>query len=258
MSERSWPLDPTRPVIALPDARLQRLMLNDPSRCASINEYCRATGINPIDIMGFLSGAINEGLISLESVGGEVFIHTAPLGRVNTGVQVPPNLWEMLRRNGDTTSSFKLWRFVRELEFGGWEVEVDSKKIPNIDSSSPVAVRIGAYILPLLLLPTTDDIASLNGPLSKFARKGYPLVGVICEKGLYEDYATSIRGWILNRDATVDLDILLMERPMYQPILIRTRDKSINPRSINRREIEDVFFDADNVKGIDPRDKPSI
>ncbi|MFM7087958.1 MAG: hypothetical protein ACKOW9_00265 [Candidatus Paceibacterota bacterium] len=258
MSDKNWPLDPTRPVIMLPDARLQRLMLNDPLRCATLNEYCKATGITVDNIMKYFSESIRDGILSLESVGGEVFIHTAPLGRASQGVQVPPNLWEYLRRSGDANTSYRLWRFVRELEFGGWEVEADSSRVPFAQLTCPVGIKIGAYVLPILLLPTVDDLTHLNGPLSKFARRGYPLVGVVCERGFYEEYVTAIRRWMLNRDINLDLDVLLLERPLYQPILVRTRDQAVKPRIVNKEDLVDVYFDADSGKGVDPRERPQI
>jgi hypothetical protein len=251
---RPWPIDPSRPVIVVPDARLQRLMLGDPQRCASVNEYAKATGIPVGRIVEMLGEHLDSGTISLESVGGEVFVHTAPTGRRNEGVQVPANLWELLRRGGDTEHSYRLWRLIRELEEAGWQTEADPKRIPatSLGEVTLAGIRLGSYVMPLVVLPSLEEIGHPAGLLARFERRGVPVVAVICERGSQDANVTAVRKWMLTRQSMTRLDVLVLEHPRYQPVLLRGEDASVSPVTVTREAAEQLVADADRVDGFDP------
>jgi hypothetical protein len=255
---RSWPIDPTRPVINVADARLQRLMVTDAQRCASVNEYAASTGIAVARVIELLGEHLDAGMLSLEIAGGEVFVHTAPTGRRADGVQVPPNLWEMLRRSGNPEHAFRLWRMIRELEEAGWQTEADPKRIPetSIGEVALVGIRLGAYVMPLVVLPSADELGHPAGVLSRFERRSVPLVGVVCARGDADTAVTAVRRWMLTRHAMTRLDILILEHPRYQPVLLRGEDASVAPVSVTREAVEQLVLDADRVDGIDPSTPP--
>lgn len=256
---RPWPMDPTRPVIQLAEPRLQRLFLNGGGRCASITEYAHATGIDVVTLTGLLSEHLDAGLLGLEAVGGEVFVHTAPDGRTPGGdtPQVPPNLWEMLRREGDTDHAYRLWRLVRELEEGGWSVEADPRRIPptSVGEIALVALRLGGYVAPVIVLPSADELAHPAGVLSRYERRGLSIVAVICRRGELDVMTTAARRWMFSRPVRSPLSVVVLEAPRYQPVMISTMDTSVIPTSVTREQLTQLV-DPDAPDGIDGRDTP--
>lgn len=255
---RSWPIDPSRPVINVADARLQRLMLVDAQRCASVNEYATATGIPVAGVIELLGEHLDAGTLSLETAGGEVFVHTAPAGRRADGIQVAPNLWEMLRRTGNTEHAFRLWRLIRELDEAGWQSEADAKKIPetSLGEVALVGIRLGVYVMPLVVMPSMEDLGHPAGVLSRFERRSVPLVGVVCARGESDAAVTAVRRWMLTRQSMTRLDILILEHPRYQPVLLRGEDASVSPVSVTRETVEQLVLDADRGDGFDPTTPP--
>lgn len=258
-TSRFWPIDPTRPILTVADARLQRLLLNDPMRCASISEYSAATGIDISKVIDLFAEHLDSGAVTLETSGGEIFVHTSPNGRgAHEVLQVPPNLWEFLRRGGSTGHAFTLWRLVRELEAAGWAVEADPKRIPATASGEValVGLRLGSYVAPLVLLPKLDELAHPAGVLSRFERRGVPLVGVICNRGDLDASTTAVRKWMLTRPAATRVDILVLEAPRHQPVLLGGADAAVAPRTVTRELLEALIADADAPDGVDPSAAP--
>ena len=256
---RAFPLDPMRPVISLDDSRLQRLFLQDPTRCASLSEYAQATGIDVAALAGMLATHLDSGTLSLEAVGGEVFIHTAPAGRPTPAQlpQVPPNLWELLRRAGDTDHAFRLWRLTRELEQGGWLVEADPKRIPMTSTGeiALVGLRLGAYVSPVVVLPAHEDLSHPAGVLSRFERQSVPLVSVICRRGELDLFTTAVRQWMFSRPLRTPLRVAILEAPRYQPVLLSGSDHAVTPTSVTREALG-ALVDPDAGEGIDAADAP--
>lgn len=256
---RSWPMDPTKPVIQLAEPRLQRLFLSGGGRCASLTEYAQATGIDIITLTGLLAEHLDAGTLALEAVGGEVFVHTAPNGRTSHGnlPQVPPNLWEMLRREGDTDHAYRLWRLVRELEVGGWSVEADPRRIPptSVGEIALVALRLGGYVSPVIVLPSADELAHPAGVLSRYERRGLTIVAVICRRGELDLMTTAARRWMFSRPSRSPLSVVVLEAPRYQPVMISTNDTSVIPTSVTREQLTQLI-DPDSADGLDGRDTP--
>lgn len=236
MSVSAFPFDPHEPVLTFDDMRLTRAFQRDPHRYASINEYVAATGINVDGILGLLREPLERGALDIEAVGGEIFVHTAPSGRPGprgTG-QVPPNLWELLRRDHTEEESFALWRITRDLQAGGWTVEADPRNIPSITTQTALlAVRFSNSVVPVLVLPTFDEVASQAGMLTRYEISGMGLCAVMCEHRQLDSMVTAVRRWMLGRPARAGLDVLVLEAPRYQPVLLTSDDGGLNPRSVS-------------------------
>jgi hypothetical protein len=236
LSVAAFPFDPHEPVLTFDDMRLTRAFQRDPHRCASINEYATATGINVDGILELLREPLERGALDVEAVGGEVFVHTAPGGRPGPrgAGQVPPNLWELLRRDHTEDEAFALWRITRDLQAGGWTVEADPRNIPSIATQTALlAVRFSNSVVPVLVLPALDDVASQSGMLTRYEIAGMGLCAVICEHRQLDSMVTAVRRWMLGRPARAGLDVLVLEAPRYQPVLLTSDDGGLNPRSVS-------------------------
>jgi hypothetical protein len=230
--------DPHQPVLTFDDMRLTRLVQQEPRRCSSVNEYAGATGITVDRLLEMFGPHIEQGDIDIEAVGGEVFLHTGPGGRPTPRgrSQVPPNLWEILRREHTPEESFTLWRITRDLEAGGWEVEVDPQNIPTIAGETALlGLRFAASVVPLLILPTLEDVASQSGPLTRFDVSGTGLCALTCLHRRLDPAVTAVRRWMLGRPVRAGLDVLVLEAPRYQPILMTADDGGITPRAVTVR-----------------------
>ena len=236
MSVSAFPFDPHEPVLTFEDMRLTRAFQRDPHRYASINEYAAATGINVDGILGLLREPLERGALDVEAVGGEIFVHTAPSGRPGPrgAGQVPPNLWELLRRDHTEDEAFALWRITRDLQAGGWTVEADPRNIPSITTQTALlAVRFSNSVVPVLVLPTFDEVASQSGMLTRYEISGMGLCAVMCEHRQLDSMVTAVRRWMLGRPARAGLDVLVLEAPRYQPVLLTSDDGGLNPRSVS-------------------------
>lgn len=237
-----------RPLV-FDDMRLTRLMLTDPRRCASVNEYASATGIAVPRILSLLAPALGAGQLELEAAGGDVFVHTAPGGR--DGAVLPANLWESLRSGRDQDTAFALWRLVRGLEQGGWKVESDPATIPVIDQHTTfLALRLGeTSMVPLLVLPEPGELAAPSSPLQRYEDAGLRAVAVACRNRELDAIATSVRRWLLAREGRSPLHVLLLEAPHYQPVLLGGADTAVAPRAVTQLNIEEL------TRGYEPRER---
>jgi hypothetical protein len=234
----SFIYDPNQPVLTFDDMRLTRLVQQEPRRCASINEYVGATGISVDRLLTMLQEPLERGDVDIEAVGGEVFLHTGPAGRPTPRdrSQVPPNLWEILRREHTAEESFTLWRITRDLEAGGWDIEVDPQNIPMVAGEvALLGLRFSASVVPLLILPALEEIASQSGPLTRFDIAGTGLCALTCLHRKLDPAVTAVRRWMLGRPLRAGLDVLVLEAPRYQPILLTADDGGITPRAVTMR-----------------------
>lgn len=223
------------------DMRLTRALLNDPQRCASINEYSSATGIPISRMLELLGTALERGQLEMETAGGEAFVHTAPEGRL-AGAQagIPPNLWESLRNGRDIDTAFALWRLTRGLQHGGWAVEARQEEIPAIGGHSTfLALTFNrADKVPLLVLPDSEEIASPAGPLTRYERENTQVVAIATRNGELDHCVTGVRRWMLGALPPPRLHVLLLEDPRYQPVLLSGSDTSVTPRAVTRLLVE--------------------
>lgn len=227
--------DPTQPVLTTSDMRLTRLLQQDPLRCASVNEYAGQTGIDVGTVLDLLGPALDASEVHLEPAGGEIFVHTAPAGRPAPygNRQIPPNLWETLRDGRSQDESFALWRLIRDLEAGGWAVEPAARRLPVINGRVPLlGLRFGAGIVPLLVLPDLTQVASQSGPLTIYERSGVGICAISCRSRELDRATTAVRRWMLEHHNRARCDVLLLEAPRYQPVLLTSDDSGVTPRSV--------------------------
>lgn len=229
------PFDPTTPVLSFDDMRLTRAFQQDPLRCATINEYAAATGIPVDEVLAMLSVPFRRGELDVEAVGGEVFVHTAPAGRPAPAgmAQTLPNLWELLRRTNAREEAHGLWRLFRDLESGGWRVDTDSRfPVPGGTWRVSIGLRFAMSTVPVVVLPDLGGLSSQAGPLTALEVAGVGLCAVTCAHRDLDAAVTAVRQWMLGRPARAGLDVLVLEAPRYQPVLLTGDDGSIAPRSV--------------------------
>lgn len=227
---------PSNRYIGFGDTRLTRAINGSGLKCASINDYAKVTGIPISDLLDMFDEHMENHLISLEFAGGEVFVHTAPFGR-DSFSKIPANMWETLRKFNDVETSYELWRSARELEAIGWEVEYDIHKITgNTNMATSVGFALGlkvnSYVAPILEFPSLETLTSHQGPLDSISRRGYPLVAVVCASRSLDKAVTLLRLWFIRNFNYVSSDILVLEKPHLQPLLMRRADGGIVPESV--------------------------
>jgi hypothetical protein len=229
--------DQNQPILTFADMRLTRVFQQESARCASINEYAAATGIGIDALLDLLRESMVRQDLGVEAVGGEIFVHTAPNGRPTPPGrgQVAPNLWELLRRDHTAEEAYTLWRVYRDLEVGGWFVEADPMRIPTVQGETALlGLRVARNVIPLLILTSPAELARQSGPLTKFDIAGTGLVAVTCLHRRLDEAVTAVRQWMLGRPARAGLDVLVLEAPRYQPVLLTSDDGGITPRAVSQ------------------------
>jgi hypothetical protein len=235
------PLHPgwvTPRVLTTSDSRLTRLMQRDPLRCATINEYAQATGIDAGEIVELLGVYLDDGSLSIEVHGDDVFLHTAPDGRPAPDglVDVPANLWELLRVRFSVPHAHQLWRLTRALEAAGWRVEHQPGRIMfglgRLHEAPLMGVDVGNTVVPLLLFPSPVALTAPDGLLNTYENAGAAAVGIVCAQGALDEMATTVRAWMLSRQTPPPMSVLLLESPRFNPTLLSPGDGAITPRSV--------------------------
>lgn len=237
------PFDPRRPIMTFDDMRLTRLFQQDPLRCATINEYAAATGMTVDQLLGMLSGPLQRGELDVEAVGGEIFVQTAPAGRpAPDGFgQTRPNLWETLRRAHPREEAYALWRILRDMEAGGWRVEADARAVPTGKvPGALLGLKFSLSTVPVLVLPSVEALSSQSGPLTGLEMAGMGLCAVTCPHRDLDRVVTAVRQWMLARPARAGLDVLVLEAPRYQPVLLTSDDWSVTPRTVTVEAISNA------------------
>lgn len=228
--------EPGRKVINVADARLNRTLLRDPERCATINEYADAAGMSADMVLSLLGPYLDDGTLALEFIGEEVFVHTAPLGRPapTDRANVAPNLWEHLRSAASPELAFSLWVLLRQLQSVGWTVEHKRERVTAgmsklLSTDVHLGVVVNGTMAPLLLFPSAAEIASTVGPLAEQYRAGARLVGITCTQGALEDMVTGSRSWYLAAAIEPGFATMVLESPAYQPVFVYPTDTAVAP-----------------------------
>lgn len=237
-SEYLW--DPTRRTISVADPRLNQLLVRNPDRCASLTEYAQAAGMDTADVIDLLGTYLDDGTMTLEFVGDEVFVHTAPQGRPapQGHADVPPNLWERLRLRSSLEMSFAVWKLIRSMERSGWGVETNPAKV--LFGLGPLSrvpyfgIVVGPQVVAVLPFPTTDEVAGPAGLLAEYARAGAGAVAVVCDEGGLDEMCTAVRRWVLSHRYLPTIATLVLESPRYNPVLLAPSDGAVEPVSITR------------------------
>lgn len=236
----NFPLDPTKPIVNLADTRLQKLFILENYKYATLFEYSKATGINSNKLLPILEPYIASGELSIDALGGELFLNTRPELNNPQVTQIPPNLWEILRDKGDEEMAFNLWTLIRDMESGGWVIEAEHSKNPvaSTGERSLLSLKIKTMNFPIVILPTMYDLGNPAGVLTKFLLGNNRLIALVVKNIEVEEASTMVRKWILSRPHRVDVTILILPEPRYQPIIITSKDQSLTPVTVTREYLD--------------------
>jgi hypothetical protein len=247
MTRVDYDSDQSRPPLDA-DPRLKRTMMRDPDRCASLGEYAQATGMEVGEVAEALGRYFDEGSMALEVSGDEVFIHTAPTGRLpgSHTLNIPPNLWEQLRTRLDVSDAHALWKIMRDLQRVGWSVEHHAPRI--VAALGPVhekpylGVMTGHVIVPALLFPSPTTLGTRFGLLEQYEHAGATAVALVCEERDLDKMITSTRRWILDRHLLPEMHVLILEAPQYNPVLLSPADGAVSPVAVSRDTLGNYFW----------------
>jgi hypothetical protein len=231
-------LDPARRVLTATDPRLTRVMHREPLRCATLSEYAQATGMDATEVLQLLETFLDDGSVSIEVHGEEVFLNTAAAGRPVPAhlADTPPNLWETLRHRFDVPHAHQLWRLTRSLEAAGWRVEHNPSRIMfglgRLSDLPVMGVDVGNTVVPLLLFPSAVALTAADGLLNTYESAGAAAVGIVCAQGALDEMATTVRSWVLGRQVPPPTSVLILESPRFNPTLLSPRDAAVTPKAV--------------------------
>lgn len=249
--------DPARRVINTRDPRLNRVLLREPERCASVSEYAAASGIETTEVIELFGPYLDDETLALEIVGDEIFVLTAPNGRPMGPrcADVAPNLWERLRDNAPVELAYSLWKLVRGLERSGWRVENHPNRImfgmAQVAERPYLGIDVGNTIVPLVIFPTADSVASPVGVLSEYNRAGAAAVGIVCDQGALDEMVTAARRWVLSHTVLrPTLSVLILEAPRFNPTLLSPGDAAVTPRAVTHQVLQSLeWADRNDTPG---------
>jgi len=247
MAGIDYDFDPSKITIVLRDPRLKRVMVRDPERCATLNEYATSCSMDTDEVMEEISPYLDSGDFELDFYGDEVFLQTAPRGR-GEGQQpvVAPNLWERLRERSGVDESFALWKLLRSLERAGWRVEHRVHRIMfgmgAVRDLPYLGVAVGHVVLPVLVFPTMASLQGEDGLLEQYEEAGANAVAVVCDERGLDDVITTARRWMLSRRVMPALSVLVLEAPRYNPTLLSPADAAVVPVALTRDTLGNYFW----------------
>lgn len=219
------------------------------SELASVKDYALRTGLRVDEVLEAIDPLLQVGALSIEIVGDNIFIHTAPSGRpAPPGVpQARPNLWEVLRSSNDLMLAHALWVLMKDLEAAGWRVSYDKARVRQGLGYIPTPPELGVIfgtgdasddkVVPLLPFPDPTYLSARGGPLANYEAAGAGAVAVTCKMGQLDSCASKTRKWMLSRVTPPRMNVFILEMPNYNPVLLSPADNSIRPRSVTRQEI---------------------
>jgi hypothetical protein len=237
-----------RRTVTTSDTRLTRLLQREPLRCATVNEYAEATGIDAGEIVEMFGPYLDDGSMTIEAWGDDVFVHTAPQGRPVPGglAEAPANLWELLRGRFSVPHAHQLWRLTRALEASGWRVEHQLGRIMfglgRLRDSPLMGVDVGNTVVPLVLFPSAVALTAADGLLNDYENAGAAALGIVCAQGALDEMSTTVRSWMLSRQTPPPLSVLILESPRFNPTLLSPADSAITPRSIAIDVLENDYW----------------
>jgi hypothetical protein len=245
-SDYEWDL--ARTPIHVGDPRLNRMLLHEPSKCASLNEYAQACGMPTNQVATLLDEFLDSEAIGLDFFADEVFVNTAPHGRPapDGTVDIPPNLWEQLRVRVGVDTAYTLWKLLRSLERSGWVVEHRLHRImfglASVADPPYLGVKAGAIWVPLMIFPSPDALIRSGGLLDQYERAGSSAIGVVCDEQELDSMVTAVRMWALSKREPPVLSVLVLEAPRYNPTLLTPRDAAITPVAVTRDALGNYFL----------------
>jgi hypothetical protein len=228
------------------DARLQLALTRDAHRHATVSEYAAGTGIDTASLLRFLEPRLQDQSLLLEFVGGEMFVHTAPLGRPAPSrvMQAGANLWEQLRSAATPEVAYGLWKLIRALETAGWAVETSAPKIlfglGRLTDRPFLGVMVKARCVPVLVFPTAGSLAQTGGILDEYEFAGSPAIAIACEEGALDATTTAVRQWMLARRIPPRINVIVLEAPRYNPTLLTAADAAVSAKAVSQSYLADT------------------
>lgn len=243
-TSRSYIVDPRANLIDTSHPTLNYL-LHKEYNFATVDEYARAAHLSVQEVISLLSPWMDRKLLGVEVYGMDIFLVTAPVsGRDMKGGNekfptVPPNLWERLRTNMPIEQAHSLWLQIRALEKAGWRVETNPAVIEFKSGKIPKPARIAVYVkqhpIPVVILPSIDDLKTRNGVLSMYYYAEAKAVAITCYSRALDDVTTAVRTWYNSFGTkSPDIAVMVLEAPMYNPVILTSQEGSIKPVSIVR------------------------
>lgn len=238
--------DPPRRPISVADARLNHVFHRQPERCATVDEYASAAGMDPEQVLELLSPYLSNGTLGIEVYADLLFVHTAPTGRPTPShlPEVAPNLWERIRNRAPLARAYALWRLIRSLEHAGWKVETNVKEVTLGLGWLPTEPYLGLNVkgqpVPVIPYPAPNELPGPNGLCEAYQKAGARGIAVTCDNGALDQIVTAVRAWVLGRGEPSYMTILVLEAPRFNPTLIRPSDNSVTPINITRHELNDL------------------
>lgn len=241
--------EPGRRIISVAEPRLNRMLVRDAHRYASLGEYASGSGLSVDEVVSLLGPALDEGSLGLEVAGGEIFLLTAPGGRPIPShlADVAPNLWETLRRRAQRDEALMLWKVVRGLEKNGWQSEVIPERVAfglgHLTRAPHLGVHVGATIVPVMVYPSEQDLVSPVGQMAEYDRAGASAVAVVCAQDGLDRTVTAVRRWALSRRIMPSrMAVVVLEAPRFQPTLLSAADAAVTPISVTRSTLESLAW----------------
>lgn len=237
-----------RSVVSVGDHRMNRALVRDAYRYASLSEYSAATGIEVSDIVAMLGPCFDAGLAGIETYAGEVFLLTAPKGRPVPAhlPEIAPNMWEALRNRASLSDAWSLWRVARSMGRAGWSIEVDpahvAGSLSHLMTPPVLGVRIGEIVAPVIVGPAASDLEHSTGLLAEYDRARAGVLCVACKNGTLDSTVTAARKWALGQHVNPStMTVVVLEAPRYQPVVLTAGDASVAPVSVTREHVFEAF-----------------
>jgi hypothetical protein len=240
-----WGWEPGRRVISVEDPRLNKLLVREPFRYATLSEYASGSGLSVESVAGQIRPYVDRATLGLEVVGGEIFVLTAPGGRPIPphGADVAPNLWEVLRAGAGLPEAHATWSCCRAMEKCGWKVVTDPALVRgglgHLPSPPLLALELGQSTAPVIIHPPAQVLADPTGVLAEYERAGVAAVAVVCRGGELDSVSTAVRRWVLSHQGfACKVTVLVLEEPRMMPVLISARDAAVTPRNVDRSTLD--------------------
>ncbi len=227
------------PHVAVP-AVLMDLLEHNPMRCATISEYAVESGLGVPQVLTAFSRFLEEGSLVLEPVGDEIFVQTRPQtqGYANVIVrEFPPNLWAEIASRRSQANAYGIWMLIRDMERAGWNIEARpafARYGLGPTTKPPVfGIFVQNAIIPVSVYPDREALLEEKGVLASFEAAGATSIAVVCSEGALDETVTTVREWMLAKTYQVEMSVLVLEEPRYEPILVRSDDGSVTPHAVN-------------------------
>lgn len=225
-----------RPMLDIHNTRIKMALKRFPGRLASLHEYANAAGVPRKELVAELKPLLQQGVVSIERVGREAFLQTAPQGRPAPQwcPDIPPSRWEVLRRRLDAAGAVEAWKLALRLEQSGWIVKSNLELNRGMQGHCLyVIVQIDhePIQVPLVWDAPSTLLGRPGGVLSNYVDHE-PWIALVVPDAEIDEAGTEVRLWHLSRLSKPTMSVVLIPEPSHIPIVMRPTDQAIAPRSV--------------------------